>query len=185
MRYVARWLDMRQEDYIDDKDLQYVIKDAVVGGVCFSYSAMEIVMREKSSIHPLRIRPLVDEIYKNGCFRILDERGTIRCEGMEIDDFFKQSSFSKKLRFEHTVPYAFYVEALDRIHREHKLDTKAFGLCMKSINICIILEEENRKLDSMYKSGMPQGWQWGDDPFVRYRECGIRLWPGLSAKEIQ
>ena len=180
-RYVVKWFELREEDYIDDKDLEYIIKDAVVGGVYFSRDAMEMVMHKPALIHPMRVRPLIDKIRKEGCFRILDERGILHCEGLEIDDFFGQSNpkhFHSRLRFEHVIPYKFYIEELFRLFRDQALDLDMFRLCMKSINICIVLDTENEKLDRMYKSDMPQGWQWGDDPFARYKEADIKIWPG-------
>ena len=182
-RYVVKWFELREEDYIDDKDLEYIIKDAVVGGVYFSRDAMEMVMHNPALIHPLWVRPLIDKIFKEGCFRILDERGAFHCEGLEIDDFFKQSNskyFHSRFRFEHVVPYNFYFKELYKMFRDQTLDLDMFRLCMKSINICIVLDTENEKLDGMYKSDMPHGWQWGDDPFARYKEADIKIWLGKN-----
>ena len=32
--------------------------------------------------------------------------------------------------------------------------------------------KESKKL----KEKMPDGWRWGDDPFARYKKCGIKVW---------
>ncbi|MBR1550395.1 MAG: hypothetical protein IJ634_07130 [Bacteroidales bacterium] len=173
-------MDLRKEDYIDADDLEYILKDAVVGGVYFSKNAMEMVMRERASIHPLTIRPLIREIYETGCFTILDDDGILHCEGLKIDDFFNSSKFSTRLRFEHVIPYKYYSEEMCRLHDCGLLDTSMFKLCMKSINICIVLAKENSDLDRIYRANMPEGWRWGDNPFARYEKTNIEIWGGVG-----
>ena len=180
-RYVIKWFELREENYIDDDDLEYIIKDAVVGGVYFSRDAMEMLMHNPARIHPIRVRPLINKIVKEGHFLILDENDTLHCEGLEIDDFFSQSNskyFQKRLRFEHVIPYKFYIEELYGLFRNNAFDLGMFKSCMKSINVCIVLDTENSRLDKMYKSDMPQGWRWGDEPFARYKEADIKIWSG-------
>lgn len=184
-RYVIKWFEIVSElgkdDYIDDDDMEYILKDAMVGGVYFSKAAMEMVMHNPTLIHPIRVRPLINKIAKEGRFLILDENDFLHCEGLEIDDFFKQSNsnyFHSRLRFEHVIPYKFYIDELYRLFKDNAFDLDMFRICMKSINICIVLDTENSRLDKMYKSDMPQGWQWGDEPFARYKEADIKIWSG-------
>lgn len=177
-QYVVKCFELKKEDFFDDDDLQYVLKDAMVGGVYFSECAMKMVMNEKDKIHPLRVRPLINKIYKEGCFKILREDGSLCCEGLLVDDFFRQSSFSEKLRFEHVIPYKVFSDELERLYNENKLDRDAFRMFMLSISICIVLKSEDLKLDASYRSCMPTGWKWEDSPFARYERIGIKIWKG-------
>ena len=48
---------------------------------------------------------------------------------------------------------------------------------LKDISVCFILKKEDNELnEKKLKEKMPDGWRWGDDPFARYKKCGIKVW---------
>lgn len=178
--YILKRLELYKEGIDDDNDLEWNIKDGVVGEINFSEEAMKMVINNRNKIHPIRTRPIVLEIFEKGCFKIIKDDGTLRCAGLEIADFFAQSRFPKKINLEHAIPYSFYSKELVRLYELGKFDVEQFRHFMSSIHLCVILNDENVLLDKTYKSEMPQGWKWGDDPFARYDKNNIKIWKGRS-----
>ncbi len=175
-KYVRKRLELYFDGLDDDDDFEWNIKDAVVGAVYFSKQAMNLVIQNRAEIKPQRTRPIIKEIYDNGSYKILCESGRLQCEGLGIDDFFKQSKFPQKINIEHVIPYKYYGKKLIELFQTNSLNLELFKHFMSCIYICIVTKEENSRFGGKLRSDMPQGWQWGDDPFARYKECGIKVW---------
>ena len=42
------------------------------------------------------------------------------------------------------------------------------------IDIVVVTKEENDRLNDKYRTSMPNGWKFGDDPNARHDAVGIR-----------
>lgn len=203
-KYVVKRIELYKAGYDFDDDLEWNIKDAVVGEVDFSEEAMNLMLKHRSSIYPLKVRTQVFRvIYEEGCFKIIKDDGGLNCGGLSIYELCgKWNSKWKKwneehkndnekhvplLRFEHVIPYKFYKEHLIKVYEAggNTIDCGLFKDIMSKIHVCVVLEGESRELDRKFKSDMPKDWQWGDNPFARYDECDIKVWKGLGLQDIQ
>lgn len=171
--YVRRILEMYKNyrDVFDGSDLTWFIKDALVGEIHCSKKAMESLTQHISSrISDIQLCVL-DEIQEAGSYRILCNQGILRPEGLSI--YGKITG----LKFEHVIPNCVYVDKLVELYDNDELDEKQFAWLMSQVHVCYILKEEDDRLnEKKLKEKMPDGWQWGDDPFARYKECGIKVW---------
>lgn len=174
--YVIKRIELYKSGIDDDKDLEWNIKDALVGEIFFSKEAMKLM--------PLNFKNdetwgIIDEIQEHGSYRILGEDGSLCCVGLSIYDH------RKGLVFEHVIPFSIYCKKLLELYDNSELDVKRFKWLMSQIHVCIVTKEENKRLNKKNLSCMPKNWQWGDNPFARYNACGIEVWKGLGSHNIQ
>ncbi len=196
-KYVVKRIELYKAGYDFDDDLEWNIKDAVVGEVDFSEEAMILMLKHRSSIYPLKVRTQVFRvIYEEGCFKIIKDDGGLNCGGLSIYELCgKWNSKWKKwneehkndnekhvplLHFEHVIPYSVYCKKLLELYDNNELDVKRYEWLMSQIHVCIVTKNENECLNQKYLSCMPKDWQWGDNPFARYDACGIKVWKGLK-----
>lgn len=180
--YVWERLRLYKEGIDDNLDLNWNLKDAVVGRINFSKRAMELLLKEKANI-PETFAPLFDVIYKTGSYSIIDDKGNLHCEGLRIYNIGTKwwnisKSATEKIYFEHVIPTNCYLDRLLKLY-DHSAPIDDFVLLMKSIHVCMVLKDEDKKLNHKFRRTMPTGWKWDDDPFARYNVNDIRIWSGL------
>ncbi len=176
--YIMKRLELYEAGIDDVQDLQWNIKDGMVGAINFTKDAMNLAMHNRDDIHPIKVRPIIEEIYNKGCFKILEDDGSIRCQGLLISSFLDQS-FKRQINLEHVIPYSCYSRELIRLYEADELSIVRFAHIMSNVRICVVTREENSILDRTYKSDMPAGWRWDYsrlEPFARYTNNNIELW---------
>ena len=183
-RYLYVWERLRlYKDGIDDKlDLNWNLKDAVVGEINFSKKAMELLLKDKAKM-PKPYAPLFDIIHKTGRYKIIDDNGDLHCEGLRIYDIGTKwwnigKPDSDKIYFEHVIPTNCYLDRLLKLY-DNSASIADFTLLMKSTHACIVLKDEDKRLNQDFRKTMPAGWEWGNDPYARYRANDIAVWLGL------
>ena len=192
--YVRRTLEFLVDGIEDKQDLNFHLKEALVGGICFSYSAMEVAIAW--GLHSQF--DIVRKIYTNGYYPILDDSGALHCEGLSLYSNFRKA-WSKKLKteciehrvkkddkkwlalsYEHTIPTSLYIDRLILLYKSDELTEQRFRKLVSGINVCYMLNVDRATIDKRYRTQMPCGWDWGDNPFARYDACGIKVWKGLN-----
>lgn len=189
-RYIEKRLELYAEGYDDEYDLTSAIKDGVVGKIFFSENAMSVLMNEWDSwmdcCSPIE-KNVVTEIHRTGCFKIVTEQDVLRCDGLKLYDGArakwnkyinkkypqkedKETREKKSLYCEHVIPTSEYKKKLKELYKPlRKLDLEDFKSVMNIVSICYVLKSENEKLPTT-------GWKWGDNPFARYVDAGIKVW---------
>ena len=84
----------------------------------------------------------------------------------------------KKLHAEHVIPNSMIFNKLVEMVREGKSDIDITNFLRNSCEIVVITKSEMTLLDgkgSGLKTKMPEGWNWGDDPYARLSYVGIEL----------
>ena len=76
---------------------------------------------------------------------------------------------------EHIIPTKFICESLKKAVFSNKVDVD-FDLIMKD-NFQVLLNSDDDELVNIagLKSKMPDGWMFGDSPFLRYIEAGVNI----------
>ncbi len=169
--YVIKRIELYKSGIDDYRDLEWNVKDALVGEIFFSEGAMKKLSLKFRNDD---IWGIIDEIQEGGSYRILGEDGTLHCVGLSI------YNHRKGLVFEHVIPFSVYCRKLLELYDNNELDVKRYEWLMSQIHVCIVTKNENKCLNQKYLSCMPKDWQWGDNPFARYDACGIKVWKGLK-----
>jgi hypothetical protein len=189
-KYIEKRLELYYKEYDDEYDLTSAIKDGVVGKIFFSENAMSMLMNEWetwwgccSEID----KQVMIEIRNTGCYEIITEHGGLRCDGLKLYDsarakwntYINQKYPGKEdektrerlsLYCEHVIPTSVYKKRLKELYKRFgKLDLEDFKSVMNIVSICYILKSESEKLPTL-------GWKWGDAPFARYANAGIKVW---------
>ncbi len=180
--YVWERIRLYKEGIDDNLDLNWNLKDAIVSKINFSQKAMDLLLKEKAQI-PETFAPIFDTIYKNGSYNILDDKGDLHCEGLRIYNICTKwwnigKPDTEKIYFEHVIPTNCYLDRLLLLY-DNSATIDDFVLLMKNIHVCMVLKEEDKKLNHEFRKTMPRGWKWGDDPYARYRENNIKIWSVL------
>ena len=178
--YVCVRLKLHKDGIDFDDDLEWNIKDAVVGEINISTAAMNLLRSNWSNVCPKYVRDnVLQEIYDKGSYKIVGDNGELRCKGLKIYKIcnsWNSVENHKKLRFEHVIPYNHYSQRLVELYRKGALGLNVFSFMMERIHVCIVLKDECDRLDEQYKYSMPDGWKWSDDPWARYNACSIDIW---------
>ncbi len=75
--------------------------------------------------------------------------------------------------YEHAIPVSLVRDKLLTV--EPTLENIAMVLAASSV-VAMLLREEDAKLQTLgLQSAMPSGWEWGNDPLLRYKEAAINL----------
>jgi hypothetical protein len=186
-------LCIEDDGLFDYEDLDFLLKEAFVGSVFFSSSLIEYVKKwgldKKKSMNALFNRILGEE----RCYQILNNDDAFDCEGLGLCNSFRrlwnreikkrseekeiQNKSEMSLRYEHVIPTAFYYNRIIELYKNGQFDLNVFKSMLKDISVCFILKKEDDELnEKKLKEKMPDGWRWGDDPFARYKKCGIKVW---------
>lgn len=178
--YVCVRLKLHKDGIDFDDDLEWNIKDAVVGEINISTAAMNILRSNWNDVRPTGVRDeVLQEICDKGSYKIVDDNGELRCKGLEIYKIcnsWNSDKTHKKLRFEHVIPYNNYSQRMIALYKKGALGLNVFRTMMERIHVCIVLKNECDRLDKQYKRSMPDGWKWSNDPWARYNACGIDIW---------
>lgn len=192
--YVRSVLDFLVDGIEDKQDLNFHLKEALVGGICFSKSTMEVATAW--GLHSQF--DIVGKIYAHGYYSILDDGGDLHCEGLTLYSSFR-NAWNKKLKtehveyrvkeddkkwlalsYEHTIPTSLYIDRLLLLYKRGGLTVQIFRELISKVNVCYMLNIERTIIDKRYRTQMPCGWQWDGDPFARYKACGIEIWGGVG-----
>jgi hypothetical protein len=177
-------LCVEDDGLYDYEDLDFLLKEAFVGSVFFSRSLIEKVrewgLDKRECVNALFNRVLGNE----KCYRILNNDDTLDCEGLRLCNSFRSlwnrekkilNKSEMSIRYEHVIPTAFYYRRMFELYKNGLFNSEVFKSMFKDISVCFILKEEDNKLNK-FKDIMPPRWRWGDDPFARYKACGIKVW---------
>jgi len=184
-------LCVEDDGLYDYEDLDFLLKEAFVGSVFFSSSLIEYVrkwgLNKRECVNALFNRVLGEM----KCYQILNNDDTFDCEGLGLCNSFrrlwnreikkrskeKENKSEMALRYEHVIPTAFCYKRIFELYKNDQFDLEVFKSMFKDISVCFILKEEDKRLNEKgLKEKMPDKWDWGDDPFARYKKCGIKVW---------
>ena len=164
-RDLSRYCD-NDKDY-DFLDLQWHIKNAVIGDIFFSEEVYKGIISGK---------------YLNKYYGKETDRGFIVKNIIEGNTHKPEGPFDEKyleiqkfkgggLIFEHVVPTKLYVDELIRAYKEGKFNKEYFTKFRKNIFVCIVTKEEDSRLNrNKLREKMPSGIKWepGENTFARY-----------------
>ena len=96
---------------------------------------------------------------------------------IDLKERYKRGKFYGKKQpfvYEHSIPVSIGRSKLLNDAPLEELEVE--NILSSAGSVAMILREEDKKLRSMKLARkMPQGWVWGNDPFVRYKIAGIKL----------
>lgn len=189
--YVKKVLDFLVDGIEDREDLNFHLKEALVGGVYFSKSAMDMAVT--FGLH--NQFDIVKKIYEDGYYSIIEKDGSLNCKGLtlysnfrkawgkKLEDGIRKQKIKKddeewlSLSYEHVIPTSCYIDRLLELYKCGELDLETFKKMVSCINVCYILSIDKTIIEKKYRSDMPEDWHWGkDDPFARYERSGIAVW---------
>ena len=161
------------KDY-DFLDLQWHIKNAVIGDIFFSEEVYNGINNRE---------------YLNKYFGKNTDSGSIVKGILEGKTRKSDGSFDEKfleiqkfkgggLIFEHVVPTKLYVDELIRAYKDKKFNEDYFTKFRKNIFVCIVTKEEDSRLNrNKLREKMPSGIKWepGKNTFARYEKVGIKI----------
>lgn len=76
---------------------------------------------------------------------------------------------------EHIVPCIFIRNKCYEMFNNGFLIEDVASLIEKNLIIIHITKEEQKELDKTYKTTMPNGWEFGDNPYLRLEKMGIKI----------
>ena len=175
------------KDLLDDLDLTWFLKNAVIGNIYFSKKVVEGINKKVYWPHPQSetINTVINNIlkcstYKNETF----DESLLQVRKWLGKDFHKKEA--SPLRFEHVIPAKVYLSELKKLylntnHFENNDSLSRFNEYRKKVAVCIITKAED---DALNKAGlresMPDDWKWGGDIFARY----VSLTPKIEVEGI-
>jgi hypothetical protein len=171
-RELSRYCD-NEKDY-DFLDLQWHIKNAVIGDIFFSE---EVYKGINNGIY-------LDKYFGKNTDRDSIVQGIIKGntrknDGCSFDEKYLEIYKFKggKLIFEHIVPTKLYVDELIRAYKNREFNIEYFRNFRKNIFVCIVTKEEDCRLGNKLRENMPNGiiWEPGKNTFARYEKVGIKI----------
>lgn len=85
--------------------------------------------------------------------------------------------------FEHIIPVSVVMEHLKYI--DLSTNEKVEEFLNYATNVCAVTKEEDKALtEAGLQFAMPEGWEWGDDPFLRYNAVGIVAKENIKVQKI-
>ena len=161
------------KDY-DFLDLQWHIKNAVIGDIFFSEEVYKGIIKgeylkkyyEKKTDRGFIIQGII-------------ERNTRKSDGSFDEKFLEIQKFKGGgLIFEHVVPTKLYVDELIRAYKDEKFDIDYFRNFRNNIFVCIVTKGEDSRLNrNKLREKMPDGvvWKPGENTFARYEKADIKI----------
>lgn len=191
--HICQKLELYLTGIDDFRDLTWHLKDALIGEVHISCSAMSLVLPNRLDM-PKKYRGVFDELVNNGK---VDHKGL---DIHRLCGWWNKSCSdpNSKLVCEHVVPTVVYLDYVIQKITNHTHDDlipekkytiqyikSRFSLCdfldlRSKLNMCIItkIEEDNRLNKKGLKNKMPSGCNFPCcHPFVRYSHVGIIVYP--------
>jgi hypothetical protein len=158
----------------------------------FRYKHAEIVFTEAqtrkmqaaamTSLNLAKSNAINNRLMRDFLFRFLDEgvlninnkRNTVPLSvearkevGTDSIVYRDKSKFG--LIYEHKVPIKMIIDGLISIN-----DIEETYRILSSFKTAYVTKEENDRLNAQYRTSMPDGWKFGDDPNARHEAVGIR-----------
>ena len=162
---------------LDDADLTYVIKNALVSKIHISVAAKKILDQSPLGTLSDVYQKLVTNMVAGTPYHGLDLQDTAPLLHSGYFDICKVVDRGLGVRLEHVVPGSLYLEA---IKNEYYSSTfrNSFKSYFDCISICIVTVEEAKKLDaSGLRNQMPEYvTDFRQDPYARYKAEGIDIW---------
>lgn len=182
-KHVKKILDLyfKEDDIMDDLDLTWFLKNAVIGNIYFSKNVADGINDGKYWPNPKS--KTISSVIKG----ILDGN-TYKDEMLQVrkwlgKEYQKPGLLPKdSLRFEHVIPAKVYLERLKELYLDTKgfttkVSLKRFNEYRKQVAVCIITKEEDDDLNKKgLRESMPDNWNWGDDIFARYTDTNIMIY---------
>ena len=92
---------------------------------------------------------------------------------------------ANKTRYDHVVPLNLLISRIEQI-AEEKTPTRWRRQFERLLNdnlfMVLLTKEEDDCLNKRGRSGMPEGWQFGDNPFARYFPMKFEVFSGEGKK---
>ena len=179
-QHVKKILDLyfEEDDIMDDLDLTWFLKNAVIGKINFSKKVADGINDGKYWPNPKSetISSVIYDILEGNPYKdvLLQVRKWL---GKEY-----HKPGASPLRFEHVIPAKVYLERLKELYLETKgfnaeESLEQFKKYREQVAVCIITKDED---DALNKAGlresMPDNWNWGDDIFARYTDTNIMIY---------
>ena len=165
-RYIKEAIDiMNSHSWINKFDLTYFLKEILSNG--------KIYISRKAYLN-----------YKNDIFNTKTLKSFDKEESVNLMLEHKQQKYnlhykinSNALTYEHATPTKVLIDILVRFNEKNELsDDKIKEIISTYGNICIITNEEDKLLNKYnLREKMPSDWNYGDDPFSRYKKVGIEI----------
>ena len=178
-QHVKKILDLyfEEDDIMDDLDLTWFLKNAVIGKINFSKKVADGVNNGIYWPNPKSktISSVIDVILHGKPYKdeLLQVRKWLGKEYHELG--------ASPLRFEHVIPAKVYLERLKELYNDTegfttKDSLQRFNKYREQVAVCIITKDED---DALNKAGlresMPANWNWGHDIFARYTYTKIMI----------
>ena len=97
-------------------------------------------------------------------------------DNVDLSKVFKRSTFYGKeslYMYEHTIPASIVRRQLLNVP---PVKEEVVNVLRAAGHVVMILRDEDKLLRANgFTRKMPNGWEWGDDPFARYHASGIEL----------
>ena len=178
-QHVKKILDLyfEEDDIMDDLDLTWFLKNAVIGKINFSKKVADGINDGKYWPNPKSetISSVIYDILEGNPYK--DELLQVRkWLGKEY-----HKPGASPLRFEHVIPAKVYLERLKELYNDTegfttKDSLQRFNKYREQVAVCIITKDED---DALNKAGlresMPANWNWGHDIFARYTYTKIMI----------
>lgn len=156
---------MNNYSWINKFDLSYFLKEILGNGKI--YISRQAYMKYK------------DEIFNSKTLKNFNKEESLNFMLEHKEQLFNlhYKINSSVLTYEHTTPTKVLINILVKFNEKGELtDDKIKEIISTYGNICIITNEEDKLLNKYnLREKMPSDWNYGDDPFSRYRKVGIEI----------
>ena len=157
----------KQYKWFDKIDVRYFLKVLLENGkVCISKEAYS-QYKDKGVLWNPRLPRKFDT--KDALNRMLKQQKQNHHLQTRLD--------RGNVSWEHVVPTNVLVDKLLELDESGTLSDKEIEEMIEKYGyVCLVTKDENRKLDkNKLREKMPQGWNYGNDAFDRYKAVGIEI----------
>ena len=162
---VVRVLDNLQNGNLDEQDVRWFIKCAIISKIYISKGVHLLGDGAWKNPSNPRLQKILHQLHKDG-YVTHKEIDIERCR-------------AKGICFEHVVPYDVAIESILKLYYDGRLSDEKFTQIRSKLNICLVTKEEERELSKSYRQSMPTGTDWLNKPgdeFARYTKTGVNIW---------
>lgn len=160
---VINVLDARMKGNLDDQDVRWFIKCAIINNIYISEGVYQ----------------LGDSAWRTpGNPRLQDIRNLLATNGYVTHKEIDIEKYRKGIRFEHMVPYNEVINILRGLFSKGLLTFEEFQRIRSKNNVCLVTEKEEKILSKNYRQKMPTNTNWLNNPgdeFVRYTATNVKI----------